>query len=380
MLIYCEEKSRSFHLTVGRIWFALSTFTPLAVISLSSCQHYYSGVQSGRLYGIPRIVWQTYKTHDLPLFLRLQRSRNIALNPKWKFILWNDSEIDAFIAELFPQQTQQSFDSIHPDLGVMRADLWRYCILHVYGGVYLDIDSTLKFPLDQWLDTTGPLVLSFDPIMDPTLGFPTPCFPCCMPCSTQHGMVPFFYERFRFSCADNSFASEANHWIGLPNVVFQQWMLISPPRHPFMKNAIDMVQSTIACWIDDEEAAKHPMALRVWWITGPMAWTRGVSVALAEDPQIPFRLVGRYLEGNAIQIPHRSHYNISPGDHPVRRRLSHYSKLPPDHPIRRRVVSDATQSSAYTKMCAPKSCGDVSLPSRNTPLPFGTRPYVSEFL
>ena len=35
-------------------------------------------------------------------------------------------------------------------LGVMKADFWRYCVLYVHGGIYLDLDTKLVQPIQNW--------------------------------------------------------------------------------------------------------------------------------------------------------------------------------------------------------------------------------------
>ena len=30
--------------------------------------------------------------------------------------------------------------------------MWRYCVLYTHGGLYLDLDSDIVTPLDEWLD------------------------------------------------------------------------------------------------------------------------------------------------------------------------------------------------------------------------------------
>lgn len=46
-------------------------------------------------------------------------------------------------------------------LGVMKADLWRYCIIYKYGSIYADIDTvSLTNNLDFLVDSTANVVLT----------------------------------------------------------------------------------------------------------------------------------------------------------------------------------------------------------------------------
>jgi hypothetical protein len=51
--------------------------------------------------------------------------------------LFNDDECRAFIAREYPSDVLDAYDNLIPT--AFKADLWRYCVLYMYGGVYLDI-------------------------------------------------------------------------------------------------------------------------------------------------------------------------------------------------------------------------------------------------
>jgi mannosyltransferase OCH1-like enzyme len=97
---------------------------------------------------IPKIIWQTYRTDDLPRkALKAQKSWK-KQNPKWEYQFCDDSEIGAFMDREYGGELAQLFHSL--PLGVMKADLWRYAVLYKYGGVYTDIDTTCLVPLASW--------------------------------------------------------------------------------------------------------------------------------------------------------------------------------------------------------------------------------------
>jgi hypothetical protein len=58
-------------------------------------------------------------------------------NPEFNYYLYDDAMCREFINSYFDEDTLYAYDSLVP--GAYKADLWRYCILYVYGGVYLDI-------------------------------------------------------------------------------------------------------------------------------------------------------------------------------------------------------------------------------------------------
>ncbi len=70
------------------------------------------------------------------------------LNPGYKYSLWSDSDLEAFIAKEYPWflETYQTYP--YP---IQRVDAARYFILHKYGGVYIDLDITCLEAFDKIL-------------------------------------------------------------------------------------------------------------------------------------------------------------------------------------------------------------------------------------
>ena len=53
------------------------------------------------------------------------------------YYLYNDADCRAFIQSAFPPDVVAAYDRLIPT--AFKADLWRYCVLYKFGGVYLDI-------------------------------------------------------------------------------------------------------------------------------------------------------------------------------------------------------------------------------------------------
>lgn len=98
---------------------------------------------------IPRVVWQTYKTRQLPNMAALFANTWRTTNPEWSVRLFDDADARRFISMHFGALHVEVFDS-YP-IGVMRADFWRYCVLFKEGGVYADVDTLSEQPIESWL-------------------------------------------------------------------------------------------------------------------------------------------------------------------------------------------------------------------------------------
>jgi mannosyltransferase OCH1-like enzyme len=103
---------------------------------------------------IPLNIFQTWKTLELPSNMK----KNVELlkknNPEFKHYLFDDSMCREFIVEHFKfnQDIVDAYDKLKP--GAYKADLWRYCILYIHGGVYLDIKVKFcnEYKLNKFID------------------------------------------------------------------------------------------------------------------------------------------------------------------------------------------------------------------------------------
>ena len=86
---------------------------------------------------IPRVVYQTWKTLNLPNKMKKNIEFMKKQNPEMKFELYDDNMCRNFIKKNFNPDVLYSFDKLNP--GAFKSDLWRYCILYKKGGLYLDI-------------------------------------------------------------------------------------------------------------------------------------------------------------------------------------------------------------------------------------------------
>lgn len=96
---------------------------------------------------IPANIFQTWQTHKIApkMFNAIKMLRQ--QNPRFKYYLFSDNDCRLFISKHFEPAVLNAYDRLIP--GAYKADLWRYCILYKYGGIYLDIkyipDNNFKF-------------------------------------------------------------------------------------------------------------------------------------------------------------------------------------------------------------------------------------------
>jgi mannosyltransferase OCH1-like enzyme len=69
----------------------------------------------------------------------MKEARNILIeqNPEFEFKLFNEKECSKFIKNNFSDDVYDAYVRLIPY--AYKCDLWRYCVLYIHGGIYLDI-------------------------------------------------------------------------------------------------------------------------------------------------------------------------------------------------------------------------------------------------
>jgi len=86
---------------------------------------------------IPLNIFQTWHTLNLSPKMKETVENLKFQNPEFTHYLYDDIMCRDFISKHFDKDVLYTFDRLKP--GAYKADLWRYCILYIKGGIYLDI-------------------------------------------------------------------------------------------------------------------------------------------------------------------------------------------------------------------------------------------------
>ena len=93
--------------------------------------------------GIPRIINQTYHNLEkIPTYIHDQFDKHAS---DFTRIVYNDETSRNFIEEYFGNHLVKKYDSLY---GCFKADFFRYCLLYVKGGIYMDIKTLLTEDLN----------------------------------------------------------------------------------------------------------------------------------------------------------------------------------------------------------------------------------------
>jgi mannosyltransferase OCH1-like enzyme len=86
---------------------------------------------------IPLNLFQTWHTKDLPPAMRESVELLKSQNPEFNYQLFDQEDCRNFIMVNFERRFLTAYDSLVPL--AYKSDLWRYCVLYIKGGIYLDI-------------------------------------------------------------------------------------------------------------------------------------------------------------------------------------------------------------------------------------------------
>ena len=179
--------------------------------------------QVSKRYQIPRHVWISVKETPLivPTHLTNMMSREKPFN--WSFHLVNNEQATEFMEMHFANtSTLWAFHQLSSYIGPAIADLWRYCILYVKGGFYMDHDVIWPSHLDDLIASPATQIVV---------------------AKEQNAYKNICYNDTS-SLNDRSLARYYN--VSLPTIksimegrVIVNWALSSAPKHIFLYKAIE---------------------------------------------------------------------------------------------------------------------------------------------
>ncbi|CAK0786783.1 hypothetical protein CVIRNUC_009997 [Coccomyxa viridis] len=109
------------------------------------------GKDSSKL-AVPKIIHQSWKDEHVPeRFLKWQESWK-RTHPEWEYMFWTDADNRQLVEDYYPWflDTYDAFP-----LPIMKADAVRICYMHLYGGMYADLDYEAIRNMDDLLQGHG---------------------------------------------------------------------------------------------------------------------------------------------------------------------------------------------------------------------------------
>jgi len=109
---------------------------------------------------IPNFIFQTNEYSEIPKNMKKSMKSWINKNPSYVHVYFTGPECGKFIKEKMPERVSKAYDSLVP--GAYKSDLWRYCVLFIYGGVYIDSSNIDVIGLDEIIHSSDSFVTAID--------------------------------------------------------------------------------------------------------------------------------------------------------------------------------------------------------------------------
>jgi mannosyltransferase OCH1-like enzyme len=109
------EENRKLNININKIFIFKNNYNSIIPLNLFTCWH----------------------TKDLPPLMRENYELLKNSHPRFNHYLFDENDCREFIKNNFKQNVLDAYNSLIPC--AYKADLWRYCILYINGGIYIDI-------------------------------------------------------------------------------------------------------------------------------------------------------------------------------------------------------------------------------------------------
>lgn len=134
---------------------------------------------------IPKKIYQSWKTKNLPEKMQKIVEKTKQMNPEYEYELWDDTDCYNFILQNFGQNYADAFDVLIP--GAFKCDFWRYAVLYVNGGIYMDLDMTPEVPFREIIRKDDQFVSIVD--MKVLLRHPCAIYQAFIACRPKHPIM-----------------------------------------------------------------------------------------------------------------------------------------------------------------------------------------------
>lgn len=186
-------------------------------------------------FKIPNIIHFTFCNKNLPIEILRVIEHNKKICRNCKFIFYDDNDCDNLIKNYFNDEIYNTYNKINPVYGAMRADFFRYCVLYLFGGVYIDIKSQINYPIFKIIQREDICILDIP----------------------RTNLEPWRVN----------------------SPTYEQWLLIFAPRHPYLLSMINLMfkyinEKYIPRTINGVDLTTKGKVLN---ITGPDAFTKAIN-------------------------------------------------------------------------------------------------------
>ena len=109
---------------------------------------------------IPKTIIQTYYSNYVNPMIANNIQSILKNNPDYQYLLITDLDGIELIKNNFDEYILQAFLKLN--IGAAKGDFIRYISLYLYGGIYIDLDSSITINLDDFIDYDLDFIFFYD--------------------------------------------------------------------------------------------------------------------------------------------------------------------------------------------------------------------------
>lgn len=108
-------------------------------------------------HGVPFILHEFWHSSRMPYHMSNVVKRHAEMNPEFDVYVYSEKEAVSFMKEHFDKDVLDAYYSFKPS--AYRSDLFRYCVLYIKGGVYIDTKMDFVVPFKELIKDSTPIIL-----------------------------------------------------------------------------------------------------------------------------------------------------------------------------------------------------------------------------
>lgn len=183
---------------------------------------------------IEKNIFQSWHTKNLHPLLQKKINNFKQMNSKYTYYLYDDNDMDNFVNEHFNGEISECYNKLN--IIVAKVDFWRYLVLYKYGGIYLDMDSSIEKPLDELIKDEDQAIITAE-------GNPKLYVQWALIFSKQHPILKKTIELICNNIKNNSYPNNIHKMTG-PNVYTKSINEIHKKLFNNIINHIDIKKDT----------------------------------------------------------------------------------------------------------------------------------------
>ncbi|CAG9938666.1 unnamed protein product [Clonostachys rosea f. rosea IK726] len=221
----------------------------------------------------PKKIWQSWKDDsENPIERTIGYPHQWrAVNPDWRYERMTHANMDNYVRDKTDPAIADVFTSLHEP--ILRADLLRYILMLMEGGVWADIDVYPHQPISNWIPD------EYQESVNLVVGI-----------ENDHHKRPI--------------------WPGSPySVQLSQYIILAKPNHPVFQKLVDQVVDNLRSLLQSKPGGSQVTFEDVMSTTGPFAYTKVLMEYFSEKTGIQHngdefdRLNHPVLIGDVLVLP-----------------------------------------------------------------------------